>query len=425
MNYSTHTNVDFLATYLLKRWVPKWYSAFPDPATGGFYERLGEQFTPRTGLPRRLLTQCRQLAMYAHAYHRTGGDFAPDLERHFESLVAHYFVPETGGWRFSVDDTGAIADSTYDLYSLSFVIFAMAHYYAATGDERAYVYAVGVVDFINRTFTMPNLPGYAEAVDVDLNIIPRQRRQNPHMHLLEACLFAFHIWDDELFKGVADTVVELFYNHFYIREQNQLCEFLTDDLKPDPIDGARVEPGHYYEWVWLLKKHAAFNGNPIQHDDVCEDLLSWANTYGWDTEYGGIYDVLSPNGSVLADTKRLWPFTEALKANALMLDQAGDDGRAVLKAKMEEMTRVFSENYMADRGFWVEWLNRDLTPAVDYMPGTTPYHVYFGIMETYDVMRARGRSMSWRSGVLTRIYRARRTLSDIVRNMRDGMKKSG
>lgn len=423
MNHSTHTNVEYLAQRLLQRWVVKWYDAFPDPATGGFYERLGKGFKPRYVGNRRLLTQCRQLAIYSHAsQQRMGGNVKSRLKDHYEAMVRSYYVPETGGWRFSLNDEGQPDDNTYDLYSLTFVIFGLSHYYRATNDDRARDHAHNMLQFIKTRFAMPGLPGFAEAIDENLNVIPRMRRQNPHMHLLEACLFAEDTWGDQAYADMADQLVDLFYKFFYIADRNMLCEFFTDDLKPDPGKGHRVEPGHYFEWVWLLKKHAMMRNEPARHDKVCHELLTWANKYGWDNVYGGIYDVLTPEGVVLTDTKRIWPFAEALKANALMIDTSDRDE---IKARMRQMVNVFREHYMQERGFWVEWLNRDLSPATDYMPGTTPYHVYFGIMETRAVIHGRGHSVSLRSGVGVRVYTWRRALSSGFRNMKKKLSLQG
>lgn len=421
MNHSTHTNVEYLAQRLLQRWVPKWYEAFPDTATGGFYERLGKGFKPRLVGNRRLLTQCRQLAIYSHAQTTGLIRFEPALTAFYETMVRKYHVPETGGWRFSLGDDGLPADNTYDLYSLTFVIFSLSHYYRATRDIRAKEHADAARAFIARHFTLPGRPGYAEALDEHLRPVNRQRRQNPHMHLLEASLFAEETWEkdagaDRPYGKMSDHLADLFYQHFFVPEKNMLCEFFTEDLTPNPGIGHRVEPGHYFEWVWLLKKHAALRGDAGRHDDVCVQLLTWANRHGWDKVYGGIFDVLTPEGVVLTDTKRIWPFAEALKANALMIDAVAD--RDAVKARMNEMLNVFRDRYMQERGFWVEWLNRDLSPATDYMPGTTPYHVYFGIMETRAAIHARGETVSLRSGIGVRLYTWRRGLSCGFRRMK-------
>jgi hypothetical protein len=90
--------------------------------------------------------------------------------------------------------------------------------------------------------------------------------------------------------------------------------------------------------------------------------------------------------------------------------EAGPD-RQGLKDRTRDMVNVFKDKYMQERGFWTEWLTRDLTPVTDYMPATTPYHVYFGIMETSAALDARGGSKSITSAVQSNLYGLRRNVS--------------
>ena len=85
------------------------------------------------------------------------------------------------------------------------------------------------------------------------------------------------------------------------------------------------------------------------------------------------------------------------------------------KNRIAEMVAIFRDKYIEDRGFWTERLNRDLSPLTDYMPGTTPYHVYFGIMETRSILRARGSSKSVMLDAYAAMYRFRRRLSARLR----------
>ncbi len=417
------TIVEYLAAQLQFRWLPKWHGAFIDPETGGFYERLGPDFKPRLMGARRLLSQCRQLSIYCHAAHEHPGIVPRKiLSRAFDFIVSAYHMPDTGGWRYSLDDEGRPLDETSDLYTLAFVIFGCSHYFSVTQDPRARDIAIKTLSFINLYFRIKGLPGLVEALDRNLDVVPRMRRQNPHMHLLEACLFAYDTWGNSDFRAMADEMVTLFYVHFYLRDQNALVEFFASDLTPDPETGHRVEPGHYFEWVWLLKKHAQVHNDPSRHDMACRALLEWANRYGWDEEKGGIYDVLDPSGRILVDTKRIWPFTESLKANVLMLSTM-QDKKAFLKARAVRMIHVFRARYMQERGFWVEWLHCDLSPATDYMPATTPYHVYFGIMETRDILRKRGKSASLRGGMIVWAYTVRRMVSLALKALRMSVRR--
>lgn len=418
MSGGLHTTIERLAQRLMRRWVPKWHAAFFDPDTGGFHERLGEAFQPIPTGRRRLLTQCRQLALYAHAQ-ADGAYGCSALSQSFAYIVDSFSVPGVaGGWRFSVDEKNAPLDDTYDLYAYAFVIFAFSHYFRATGDEQARVLACGALDFIEARFRIPGLPGLAEALDPAYAPVPDlPRRHESHMHLMEACLFAAQIWsDDPAWRARAEEMAGLFTEYFYDAPLNRLSEYYTSALAPAPRARQIVlEPGHYCEWIWLLKKLAALTEEPARYDALCLPMLEWASTAGWDEVYGGIYDELAPDGTVIADTKRLWPFTEALKANALMLDCGADKDR--IKRRVKTMVGVFDRHYMQERGFWTEWLNRDLSPATDYMPGTTPYHLYFGIMETRAVLRARGRWGSWRAVPLA-LYALRRRLSAGARGMK-------
>lgn len=415
MALGIHSTIHSLHLRLRLRWCPKWRGAFVDPA-GGYYERLGKGFKPVLTGQRRLVTQCRQLSIYSHFALKNSKIrlLSDGLQSEFEYIAGRYHDPETGLWHFSLDDGGRVLDRTCDLYALSFVIFSFSHYYRATLDDRARVRALEVLALIDRDFRLET--GLAEALGADGKPLPKMRRQNPHMHLLEACLFAYETWRDEAFLAMADEMVALFYGSFFDAGRCALVEFFDDALTPHPEKGGHVEPGHYFEWVWLLKMHGGMTGAADRHDAACLELLDWANRYGWDPDYGGIYDSLTPDGAVIADTKRIWPFCEALKANALMISAVPD--RQALKDRVAEMVAVFDEKYMDERGFWTEWLNRDLTPAVDYMPGTTPYHVYFGIEETMDILNGRGGGKSWRAPLTAALYSARRFVSGAVRSLK-------
>ncbi len=412
-----HSTIADLQNRLFYRWVPKWHAAFSD-SNGGFYERLGKGFKPILTGQRRLVSQCRQLSIYSDYVARgQRGIDKKALTHAFDYIVSRYFDETTGLWHFSLNDGGQVQDDTCDLYAISFVIFSFSHYYKATGDERAKDYAMRTLQLIDGSFRSGARDGLVEAVTSSGPKAGLTRRQNPHMHLLEACLFAYDTWKDSAYLDMATEMTDLFTHHFYDAKRTALVEFFEDDLKtPHAQKGAVLEPGHYFEWVWLLKKYEAAKGESQAFQTACLSLLNFANRHGWDSTYGGIYDGVDDAGHIITDTKRIWPFCEALKANALMLEHV--DGRQDLKDRVAQMVDVFHEKYMQERGFWTEWLNRDLSPAADYMPGTTPYHVYFGITETMDVLNGRGQMKSLGLKIHTLFYKLRRKASVAVRGLR-------
>ena len=417
------TTIALLAQKLQRRWVPKWYEAFTHDADGGFHERLGHSFKPVKTGQRRLLTQCRQLAVYAHAVAEGNAHFKPNLAQHLDFIVTYYKGGCDGSWVFAVDDDLVTQHEMYDLYAHAFVIFALAHYERAVKDGQGKTLAMQVLAFINQAFRVDGQEGLTEALNDRYDPINLPRRHESHMHLFEACLFAYEVFEEDGFLEMSEYMVDLFRNYFYKKDQSFLSEYFDQELNPVEQNGNIVkEPGHYCEWIWLLKKFAALKGESDCYDDICLTLLDWANAYGWDTRYGGIYDELGADNQIITDTKRLWPFSEALKANALMLDSGVDkDG---IKDYIAHMVSVFNEHYMDERGFWTEWLSRDLQPQTDYMPGTTPYHVYFGITEAQEALQLRGETKSMRLGVLSGVYDVRRSLSETVRRFRKLLTKN-
>lgn len=403
--------VEDLARKLYRRWVPKWHHAFADNIYGGFYERIAEKFKPLDMGYKRLVTQCRQISIYSHASTvPESRNFAQDLEERFSFLVSSYHK-DNGGWVFSVKDDGSPHDSHYDLYAHAFVIFTLSLYYRASYSEKAAQLAEQTLGFIDKNFRASK--GFHEALDEDMSPIARIRRQNPHMHLLEACLFAYDTFGKDSYMNMADELYMLFQDIFYDQTTHTLGEFFTDTWKPHPDQGHIVEPGHHFEWVWLLQRYrVAKQSNDPEIIKTMRELLDWANTYGWDQTYGGIYNALNRKGEIVDDKKRIWPFAEGLKANAMMLDLVDD--RDSIKDRTYEMIEVFRKKYILERGFWTEILNRDLSPASDYLPGTTPYHLYFGIVETQEYLKARGPSKSISNGFLGVIYATRRKLSSAV-----------
>lgn len=408
------STLDHIDVKLQERWVPKWHGAFRDSLNGGFYERLNYQFAPLDMGYKRLVTQCRQLSIYAHAASITGhSHIKNDLSVHFSFLKQHYYNPTSQGWVFSCADNGDVKDGHYDLYAHGFVLFALSHYYNATNDNECRDLAMKTAAFILREFKMPDgLPGYAEALDDQLNIIPRMRRQNPHMHLFEGALFAYRVWQDPMFKTIADEIYALFSNYFFDAETGTLGEFYDDHLRPHVQEGHICEPGHHYEWVWLLHLYGQLFGDTDQLKLQRRALFLWAESHGYDNDYNGIYNSLDRQGNVIDDHKRIWPLTEALKAHLCMLgDATGDKERQAYKKILMKVVAVLSGGYLQERGFWTEIMDRRLLPETDYMPGTTPYHLYFGITESVRLSKERGQSKSWAAYPYKLHFKARRSLS--------------
>jgi mannose/cellobiose epimerase-like protein (N-acyl-D-glucosamine 2-epimerase family) len=194
--------------------------------------------------------------------------------------------------------------------------------------------------------------------------------QNPNMHLLEAYLALEAASNDPLWRIRADGLVAMFEGYLYDAKTGVVGEFYDAAGRPHPETGHLVEPGHHFEWCWLLHTYADRRGTaPLP---AADRLFDWAVAHGIDAKHGGIFDELDRCGQVLSATKRIWPVGECIKAHAIRWRSRNDPSA---RAGMVAWVDFLIENYLRSGGLWHETLNQDRTPHLSEMPGTTPYHL--------------------------------------------------
>ena len=79
-------------------------------------------------------------------------------------------------------------------------------------------------------------------------------QSNPHMHLFEAALAGCEVCSESsLWKPLADEIAELALTQFIDAGSGALREFFDARLEAGAgLEGRIVEPGHQFEWAWLL-----------------------------------------------------------------------------------------------------------------------------------------------------------------------------
>jgi len=79
------------------------------------------------------------------------------------------------------------------------------------------------------------------------------RESNPHMHLLEACLAWAEIGGDPGWTSWVRRLAELAVSRFIRKDSGAIGESYTAAWQPAPgLAGRIIEPGHQFEWAWLL-----------------------------------------------------------------------------------------------------------------------------------------------------------------------------
>jgi len=228
-------------------------------------------------------------------------------------LSQHMADPASGGWFWRCSRDGSLLEDVKHTYGHAFVIFGLAEYARATGESSAAQTAGETLQVLLQRAAGP-AGGLWTLMARDWQPLERRRSQNPHMHLLEACL-SLHAATGE--SAALDTALDLAHlaaERFVYPEFGCLEEYFAEDWARLPEgDAAAIEVGHQFEWCWLLHRLADRSGQEHWRD-LADRLAEWALRYGLDSANGGFYDECSRRGEPVRTTKTFWVQAEALRA---------------------------------------------------------------------------------------------------------------
>ncbi|WGM32291.1 AGE family epimerase/isomerase [Brevundimonas sp. NIBR11] len=366
------------ADWLRMRALPVW-SSLGQAADGAFAESLSMDGRSLT-LPRRARVQARQIFVYAAAgadgWH---GPWRGIVERGLERLYADYLRPD-GLCRTTLTAEGGPLDETAYLYDQAFVLLALATAKAAGIEDPT---------LEGRAVTLRDaLLGGAPATGGLTEAGEHPYQSNAHMHLLEACLAWETAGGDAGWAALADRVVDLAMTKFIDAEGGFLREFFGADWSPATgEDGRLVEPGHQFEWAWLLARV----GRMRDRADVSAAAL---RLYGQGRR--GVserpmiaVDALNVDGTVRSRRARLWPQTEWLKASLILAETATDG----------ERQRLMEDAATALRALWLYltpdglWRDKHL-PQGGFIdepaPASSLYHIVAAFGQLVETGRSEG-----------------------------------
>ncbi len=327
----------------------------------------------------RLIVQARQIFSYALALRRSWYAGAlPLVEEAYASMVRDFRNRDgAGGWVFSVDDTGAVVDATRDFYAHAFVLLGVASYVEATGQRDALAVADETLEYIDRHLKAARGDGYLDSSTSGDSV----RRQNPHMHMFEGLMALWKVSSEPRYLRRAEHLFDLFETRFFRGDTGVLLEYFDATLAPAAGQAGKVvEPGHHFEWVWLLRRFEQESGRAVQ--GYVDALYGHADRHGYDA-LGLIVDELLVDGSVKLPSHRVWPMTEAIRANA----REASLGRAGAAANAARLVDALFDRFLTQSppGGWIDRLNAKGEPVIDHMPASTLYHVLGAVEEVVTV----------------------------------------
>jgi mannose/cellobiose epimerase-like protein (N-acyl-D-glucosamine 2-epimerase family) len=359
-------------SYLAAQALPFWSTqgAYPN---GCFVEHLDLAGRPVDPGFTRVRVQARQIYVFSHA--QVAGIFdASELgARTIDFFLRAAWLGPDRGWAKLIRRDGTLIDASSDLYDISFALFALAWRYRVAPDPRLLAIAHATFDFLDRAMAHPTGGFHNDAAQS----LPRL--QNPHMHLAEAMNAWFEASGDARFLVAAGALIDLLEARFCDPQTGALGEFFNADwtLVEEP-PGEIVEPGHQFEWAWIIGQYGQFSGVP--RPALMGRLIGSALRHGFDEATGLTIDQVGRDGAPLAAGHRLWPQTEALKANLA----AAELLRKPATARIAKILDAILDRFLAPGpvpGTWIDHYRPDGSLMVDKVPATSLYHVTLAFLE--------------------------------------------
>lgn len=331
------------------------------------YEALDARHQPLPPQRYRAMACARQLYLFSSLIGQVPAAEARAAAL-FHSLQQHFHDAEHGGWFYSIDPQGAPLDQRKDLYTHAFILFACAHYWDKVREPSVESALDAALDVIAQRFaTGDGL--YDASLARDWTSLDTGPLQNPLMHLAEAFLATLSVREDIATQCALLDLCTAMRQRFIDPQQNVLME------KPLEAVDNWFEPGHQFEWYFLLESSPLLRGSPL-HASL-DRAFARTEQLGVDPQSGAVAAMLDLEGSATDATQRIWAQAEYLRALTL---RPGSE-RAV-----QRQLQALQQRFL-HAGGWYECRDENGDVSRKDMPSTTPYHLatcYRGLVDYLD-----------------------------------------
>jgi len=357
--------------------LPLWAGAGVDPEGGLFEETLSIEGLP-VEAARRVRAQARQVFVFASAASAGFGvQWLRVAQTGWVRAVATYQRPD-GLFLNRAAADGTPLDTGADNYEQAFVLLAMAA--LAQADPSAHGKLAAEAERTLAALKERRVAGGGFRENG-----PNPYQANCHMHLFESAL----AWEDQTagtdggaaWRTLSDEIAVLAMSRFIDPASGALREFFDSEWRALEGEGGLVEPGHQFEWAWLLERWGRVRGDSAAL--AAARRLFCNGLKGVDPVREVAVNALWEDFSVRDGAARLWPQTERLKA-ALAL---GDEVEALRAA--QGLARYLE---VPARGAWRDKLRPDGSFVDEPAPATSFYHLTVAILELGNHARTPARS---------------------------------
>jgi len=365
---------DQLVTWLVDHAFPLWADHGVDKRNHGFVELLDQSGQPCEKV-RRARVQPRQIYCYAMASRFAWKGDIDGIVRNGIDYFIKYYLREDGLFRTLCDTEGKALDDRAFLYDQAFALLAFASAAEVLNAiDEFESHALGLREVIEQQLRTH------EKGFISSDFHSEIRESNPHMHLLEACIAWSRIGKDSGWSILVEELADLAMNKF-IQSNGALKEFFTDDWQPAPgIPGRIVEPGHQFEWAWLLLQ---CTGKASQRRDAALKLITIGEQHG---VFNGVaINALLDDLSVHDANARCWCQTERIKAAVLAAQITGEEKYWSMACDAADGLWRYLETPV--KGLWLDIQHPDGKLIDAPSPASSFYHIIAAIAQLDEGVR--------------------------------------
>ena len=334
---------DSLKAWLFDHALPLWWRVGADRVKGGCFEKIDQGGKAVEG-PRRARVVARQAWVYAEAGKLGWAGPWREARDHALDALTTTFARRDGLYRILADAEGNPLDESANPYEQAFALLALS----GAGRELEAIRAREAM----KTAGLLRPDGGV----LDEGLL----KANPMMHLFEAVQAWAAVGTDTGWKTLADTIAARAEASMIAPDTGALGELFDTDWRL--LAEADVEPGHQFEWGWLLLAHGRGEHGAARR------LIEIGETGG--IEQGVAIFSLDQRLAPRDRSARLWAQTERLHAHTAARNWDG-----VLKGA-EGLHRYLD---VPVSGLWRDRLLPDGTLVDEPAPASSLYHIVSAI----------------------------------------------
>lgn len=244
-----------------------WDAHARDTTHGAFHSHLDRRWKPFNGTDKYPGMIARHLFSYSAAYLLEGSpDHLHRAEALVDFMIEHGWDERYGGWYNAVSRTGAVTDSTKDLFMQIYAATGLTLYYTTTRDDRALRYINETNHLLETHAWDASHGGYVRTLNRNLSVRDAHKDFTPQGAVVSGyLLYLYHATRDTAHLDQMHRVIDVMRGPMRQPGPPWIYERFAADwtFLPNSPRNASLNVGHNIELAWLLLRLHALTGHAV------------------------------------------------------------------------------------------------------------------------------------------------------------------